>query len=251
MIKIFSLFYEGKYSPDYVTKLYRGLKRNIKVPFKYIVYSDSRDIECDEIIPIYKNKKIKEHWYKLRFFDSEFTGPGEIIVLDIDQIILKDITEMVVWPVKHKELISYESWWNNSPVSINGGWYKFQAGSFDYIWQKYIKDPLYWSEYYYNRSIVHFKYFGEQNFVEENVWDAGVGKQAGLISHYPGEWVGKWTHNFDQNLTYQQLYRKKFNEEFMIIGDEINPKLKIVHFANPDNSIHQNKYHWVNEYWNA
>ena len=37
MIKIFSLFYEGKYSPDYVTKLYRGLKRNIKVPFKYIV----------------------------------------------------------------------------------------------------------------------------------------------------------------------------------------------------------------------
>lgn len=245
MIKIFSLFYTGKYSPDYVTKLYRGLKRNIKVPFKYHVYSDTNDIECDEIIPLRKNKHIKAHWHKLKFFDSLFTGAGEIIVLDIDQIILKDITEMVIWPVKSKNLLSYESWWNNDPVSINGGWYKFNAGDFDYVWEKYISDPDYWQNYFYERCIVHFKYFGEQNFVEKCLFE-----KRGNVITYPGEWVGKWTHNFDQNLAYQQLYRKKFNQDYMILGDDVNPKLKIVHFANPDNSIHQNKYNWVDEYWN-
>lgn len=246
MIKIFSLFYKGKYSPDYVTKLYRSLKKNVKVPFKYHVYSDTNDIECDEVIPLRKNKDIKAHWHKLKFFDSVFTGMGEIIVLDIDQIILQDITSMVSWPVKNKRLISYESWWNNEPISINGGWYKFNAGDHDEVWAKYISNPVYWQNYYYNRSIVHFKYFGEQNFVEQTVVE-----NRGIIEHYPGEWIGKWTHNFDQNLCYQQLYRKKFKQEYMIMGDDINSKLKMIHFANPDNSIHQNNYRWVKDYWNA
>ena len=245
MIKIFSLFYKGKYSTDYVSKLYRGLKRNIKVPFKYYVYSDTNDIDCDEIIQLRKDKKIKAHWHKLKFFDSLFTGTGQIIVLDIDQIILNDITEMVVWPVNENELVSYESWWNKDPIRLNGGWYKFNSGDFDYIWLKYKSDPEYWQNYFYNQCIVHFKYFGEQNFVQKCLHEQG-----GKLTTYPGEWIGKWTHNFDQNLSYQQLYRKKFKQEYMILGDEINPKLKIVHFANPDNSIHQNNYNWVREYWN-
>jgi len=246
MIKIYCLYYEGKYTPDYVTKLYHSLRRNCKVDFTFHCYSDS-NVEADEVIPLNRTGLIAEHWHKLRFFDKSFTGEGDIIVMDIDQVIVSDITEMINWPIQEDELVSYSKWWNlDNKVKINGGWYKFKAGSLDFIWKKYLSDPAYWQQYYYNKIIVDYKFFGEQNFVQDTCIE-----NAAKITHMPGEWVGKWTHNFQQNLSYQLMYKETFDEEFMIMGDEINPKLKIVHFANPDNSIHQNNYNWVRDNWYA
>mgnify|MGYP003311823740 CR=1 FL=1 len=105
MIKIYCLYYEGKYTTDYISRLYRGLKRNSKVDFKFICLSDS-DVEADEVIPLEKESIIAEHWHKLRFFDKEFTGEGDIVVMDIDQIIISDITDMIGWPVQENELVS-------------------------------------------------------------------------------------------------------------------------------------------------
>ena len=117
MIKIYCLYYEGKYTTDYISKLYRGLKRNCKVDFKFICLSDS-DVEADEVIPLDKESIIAEHWHKLRFFDKEFTGEGDIIVMDIDQIIVSDITEMIDWNVKENELVSYRKWWSKNRDSL-------------------------------------------------------------------------------------------------------------------------------------
>ena len=50
MIKIFTVYFEGKYRPDYVTKLYRSLKRNCKVPFEFICLSDTKEVEADKVI---------------------------------------------------------------------------------------------------------------------------------------------------------------------------------------------------------
>ena len=46
MIKIFTVYFEGKYRPDYVTKLYHSLKRNCKVPFEFICLSDTKEVEA-------------------------------------------------------------------------------------------------------------------------------------------------------------------------------------------------------------
>ena len=69
MIKIFTVYFEGKYRPDYVTKLYHSLKRNCKLPFEFICLSDT-DVEADVILPYNKHSDIKLHWHKLKFFSS-------------------------------------------------------------------------------------------------------------------------------------------------------------------------------------
>ena len=246
MIKIFCLYYEGKYNTDYVANLYNSLKKHCDVDFEFVCYSDS-DVLADKVIPLKQNGIIKEHWYKLHFFDKNFTGEGDIIVMDIDQLIVSNITEMINWPVEENELVSYKKWWNKSPhTTINGGWYKFKAGSLDFVWKKYLINPVKWQEHYYKNMVVHFKYFGEQNFVEDTCREEGA-----KITHMPGEWVGKWTKDFERNLTYQELYRDSFNEQFQVMGDEINPKLKIIHFSNPDNKIDVNYYNWVRKHWHA
>ena len=245
VIKIFCLYFEGKYSPDYIEKLYNGLKRNCTVPFEFICYSDT-DVVADKVIPLPKDTKIKQHWHKLKFFDKSFTGAGDVIVMDIDQVIISDITEMVNWPVKEKELVSYKKWWSYSldALPINGGWYKFKAGSLQHIWDKYNSDPEYWQMYYYKNSIVHHKYFGEQNFVVESCLENDI-----KITTMPGEWVAKYEKNKKLNTTYNLMYCETFDQDFMILGEELNENIKIVHFANFDNNIHDHPDEWIKDYW--
>ena len=86
------------YTPDYIEKLYNGLKANYKGEFEFVCYSDNPNVKADRVIPLPKNTEVKRHWHKLQFFDEEFIGDGDIIVLDIDQVIVSDITKMIDYP---------------------------------------------------------------------------------------------------------------------------------------------------------
>lgn len=242
MIKIFCLYYEGKYTKDYVDKLYRGIKRNCKVPFRFYAYSDT-PVMCDHMIML--RDTLPGHWHKIKFFDKKFTGEGDIIVMDIDQVIVGDITEMIEYPVGNNELVSYDKWWTDDrATTINGGWYKFKAGDFQCVWDKYIENPDKWSNHYFETGVVHYRLFGEQNFVEDTIRENG-----GKVTTMPGEWVCKLTHDEDNNEKIQRRYVKKFGEHYLILGDEFNPKVKIVHFANPNNDVHNSKHKWLKDFW--
>ena len=253
MIKIFCLYFQAldevykkpMYSPDYVEKLYNGFKKHCKVDFEFICYSDT-PVKADKVIPLPKDSNIKRHWHKLKFFDKEFTGEGDIIVLDIDQVIVNDITEMVNYPVSDNELVSYEKWWttNKENIPINGGWYKFKAGSLKFVHDKYMKNPEKWQTHYFNNRTVHYKYYGEQNFV----YDTCVENDT-KITRMPGKWISKYDKDPDKNLRYNKMYMDSFDEPYMILGEGVNENIKIVHFANVWNNIHDNKEAWVKDNW--
>lgn len=245
MIKIYCLYFEGKYSTDYISKLHKGLKKNCTVPIEFICYSDSA-VDADQVIFLPKNSPIQQHWHKLSFFDYNFTGEGDIIVMDIDQVIVNDITPMIEYPVEEGELVSYHKWWSRSPTSlpINGGWYKFKAGSLQCVWDKYNSDPEKWQLHYYNNGTVHYKYFGEQDFVYHTCVENDV-----KITQMPGQWVAKYDNDINLNTRYNVMYAERFNEDFMILGEELNENIRIVHFANFDNTIHEHPDEWIKEHW--
>ena len=70
MLKICTVYFDGIYTPDYVSKLYRSLKRNSTIPFEFICLSDT-DVEADLVLPL-KHNSIKKHWHKLKFFSPQF-----------------------------------------------------------------------------------------------------------------------------------------------------------------------------------
>ena len=99
MLKICTIYFDGIYTPDYVSKLYRSLKRNSKVPFEFICLSDT-DVEADLVLPL-KHDKIKKHWHKLKFFSPQFAyqqPDDDIIVMDIDQVIVGNVDELLNYP---------------------------------------------------------------------------------------------------------------------------------------------------------
>ena len=257
MIKIFTVYFKGKYEPKYVTNLYRALKKYYSGQFEFTCYSDTDEIEADRVIKLPENSEIKLHWHKLKFFSPLFGNqkPGdEIIVLDIDQIIVNNIDEMINWPVGENELISYKKWWKTgdtnkgNTVKLNGGWYKFKSGSLKCVWDKFSQSPKSiekWQTHYFNNGTVHFKYYGEQNFVEDTCVENNI-----KITHMPGEWICKYTNDKDSNLMYSQKYMQLFNQDHMILYKP-NSVLKIVHFAGAklNDTIHDCTDNWIKDYW--
>ena len=151
MLKICTVYFEGLYKPEHVSKLYRSLKENSTVPFEFICLSDT-DVEADVVLPYNHHSNIKKHWHKLKDFSPQFAyqNPGDdIIIMDIDQQIVGNVDEILDYPVEEGELLTYDSWWNVKTnkfadrviIPINGGFYKFKSGSFKYIWDDFSLNP--------------------------------------------------------------------------------------------------------------
>lgn len=245
-IKICTLYFEGKYTPDYVEKLYNSLKRNCTLPFEFICYSDNPNVKADVVIPLIKHSGIKKHWYKLTYFNSLFANqkPGdEVIIMDIDQVIVNNIDDMIGYPVADNELVSYNKWWGGKP-KLNGGFLKFKSGSrCQIIWDTFIRAPEDWQLHYYKKGTVHYKYYGEQNYVDWKLFEKGI-----KIIQTPKEWLGKYTNKISDMIEMNKLYSKLFNTNYMIL-DEVNKKIKVVHMNGINNSIHKYSNKFIQEYW--
>jgi len=44
------------------------------------------------------------------------------------------------------------------------------------------------------------------------------------------------------------MYAEKFEQDYMVL-DGPNENIKILHFANPDSTIHDCSEDWIKEYW--
>jgi hypothetical protein len=244
-IKICTVYFKGKYTPDYVEKLYNSLKRNCTLPFEFICYSDNPNVKADKIIPLPKHSNIKYHWHKLSYFSPLFgyqKSGDEIIIMDIDQIIVNNVDKLISYPVNDNELISYDNWWGGE-LKLNGGFYKFKSGKCKVIWDTFIQAPEDWQLEWYKKGVVHYKYFGEQNFVD---WMCEKNKIK--ITLMPPEWICKLTNKEKEDLQNNFTYMDKFNKDYMIL-DKPHPDIKIIHFANPKTTIHNSKYEWIKDYW--
>ena len=227
MLKICTVFFEGLYHPNAVSNLYRSLKENSSVPFEFICLAD-RGVDADVVLPYNKHSNIKLHWHKLKFFSPQFAyqKPGDdIIIMDIDQKIVGNVDDLLGHPVSENELVTYGQWWENK-LGINGGFYKFKSGSLKFVWDDFALNPEYWQLHFYDNGTVHYKYYGEQNYVKLKVLE-----HKAKLTKTPSEWIAKYTDDYTENLKLNQMYMQKFDTDFMILDKEINKKLKVVHFT--------------------
>ena len=246
MLKICTVYFKGYYTPDYVSKFYRSLKRNLTIPFEFICLSDTKDIEADVVLPYNHHDKVKKHWHKLKFFSPQFAyqEPGDdIVIMDIDQVILGNVDDLIGYPVNHNELITYGVWWK-SLLGTNGGFYKFKSGSLSYVWDDFALNPEYWQLHYYNIGDVHYKYYGEQNYVN---WK--IHQHHTKLIKTPEQWIFKYSSDFEENINLHKLYREKFvpTKDFLL-GDN-NKKVKIVHFTGPGKTIHEHEAKFIKDNW--
>ena len=235
MLKICTVFFEGLYHPNAVSNLYRSLKENSSVPFEFICLAD-RGVDADVVLPYNKHSNIKLHWHKLKFFSPQFAyqKPGDdIIIMDIDQKIVGNVDDLLGHPVSENELVTYGQWWENK-LGINGGFYKFKSGSLKFVWDDFALNPEYWQLHFYDNGTVHYKYYGEQNYVKLKVLE-----HKAKLTKTPSEWIAKYTDAYTENLKLNQMYMQKFDTDYMILDNQVNEKLKVIHYAGPGRKINE------------
>ena len=235
MLKICTVFFEGLYHPNAVSNLYRSLKENSSVPFEFICLAD-RGVDADVVLPYNKHSNIKLHWHKLKFFSRQFAyqKPGDdIIIMDIDQKIVGNVDDLLAHPVSENELVTYGQWWENK-LGINGGFYKFKSGSLKFVWDDFALNPEYWQLHFYDNGTVHYKYYGEQNYVKLKVLE-----HKAKLTKTPSEWIAKYTDDYTENLKLNQMYMQKFDTDYMILDNQVNEKLKVIHYAGPGRKINE------------
>ena len=235
MLKICTVFFEGLYHPNAVSNLYGSLKENSSVPFEFICLAD-RGVDADVVLPYNKHSNIKLHWHKLKFFSPQFAyqKPGDdIIIMDIDQKIVGNVDDLLGHPVSENELVTYGQWWENK-LGINGGFYKFKSGSLKFVWDDFALNPEYWQLHFYDNGTVHYKYYGEQNYVKLKVLE-----HKAKLTKTPSEWIAKYTDDYTENLKLNQMYMQKFDTDYMILDNQVNEKLKVIHYAGPGRKINE------------
>src|SRR5688500_8407001 len=88
------------YTAQHVNALYRAVKANLSIPHRFIcLANDPRGIEC-ETMPVWPAIRVNGEdscYRKIRAFDGDFQRSigDRVLCLDLDAVILKDITPLI------------------------------------------------------------------------------------------------------------------------------------------------------------
>ena len=138
------------YSADYVNKLYRAVCRNTTRDFDFTCYTDDRS-GIDGAIRRMElpRKDLLGWWHKLFLFSPEFVtmvGPGQVLYLDLDTIIVGNIDEFLDFESIDAPLAILRDMgsWQTSKAPANCNWgsaiMSWQVGWGYRIWKSFTRD---------------------------------------------------------------------------------------------------------------
>tara|TARA_B100000131_G_scaffold321686_1_gene373256 strand:+ start:24370 stop:25041 length:672 start_codon:yes stop_codon:yes gene_type:complete len=179
--------------------------------------------------------RVKLQWNKMYPMSLDIDEP--ICVIDIDIQLINNYWELINYPIKKGEFIAIPSWWKDSTnYNINGGFFKYYPKDCKYIYDKFMKDPLYWQEYYIKNGTTKGPVNGEQYFVEDSV------NEKLKLKLVPHSWITRWSNSYnmtdwqfeDWKFEITQKYKKVSNNEYLWLG-EFHPDIKLIHYTHAHN----------------
>ena len=246
MIHILTLKIGDKYSSQYINNLYRGIKKNTTVDFKMYCYTeDPKDIVDDvEIIELTNPNLLKLQWHKIQFHSKNFAGiknEERCLILDIDWIITGNLDDILSFDIKSGSFGCFERWWSNRLewCSINGGFQMYRMGDTEYLHRIFFADPEYWQERFIKLGEAEPPVNGEQNFIDliigpERYW-------------FPKQWFAKYHEPEMEKI--RKNWKKRVSPNPLLIHDEWDDEIKMIHFSNAENIIENSSESWIEDFW--
>ena len=222
-MKVFAVNIGTKYGPEYTDYIKRKLSR-------YDV----------QIINEPYDSQVVLQWNKMYPMSLDIDEP--VCVIDVDILLTNNYYELFEHPIKRGQFVALGSWWNND-LNINGGFFKYYPKDCGYIFDKFMSDPQYWMRHYIDKGVTIGPVNGEQFFVKE-----AVEERLELV-RTPEAWCTRWmstdinvTSVFNKSsrwhLDATSLYREATGNNYIYLGGEFHPDIKLVHFNHDMNKPH-------------
>ena len=225
-MKIVAIRVGDKYGPEYETYLQEKLPQH-----EFIWVREPYD------------KRVTLQWNKMWAMQMDIDEP--ICVIDIDILLVNDYNKLFDYPVKKGQFLAIPGWWRDTSGKkhkINGGFFKYYPKDCKYIYDRFMQQPIYWQKYYISKGIAKGPVNGEQYFVEDSVRE-----RLELIT-VPESWVTRWcakedigVKNFDLvewKTKIQRQYYEVTGNDYIYMGGEFHPDIKMVHFTHATNKPH-------------
>lgn len=141
-----------EYNPTHVNALWRACADNIKVPHRFVAYTDSpAGIECERR-PSFPDIRITRPdgrtengcYQRLRMYDPEVQASldaDHVLILDLDTVLLNDCTDLIAECMGHDFTALRGSPWPNGHLCAwyNGSFQMCRAGARPQFWHSF--DP--------------------------------------------------------------------------------------------------------------
>jgi hypothetical protein len=173
-------------------------------------------------------------WNKMIAMNDDSDEP--VAVLDIDKIFINDYKEALDYSIKPGEFLAAPYWWGNGRIPMSGGFYKFYPKDCKYIYNNYINNIDYYTNYYIKNGYTTGPVNGEFLYVHYMLQ-----RELKLIT-LPDAWVTRWTsEEFDLSGEHRSDLKHRYRTATgnYLYKDEFNPMIKIVHFTNSLNKPHE------------
>ena len=201
-----------KYNHTYVNKLHNMTKRHMTLPFNFACITENSDsLNPDiKIIPLPRSKNLSGWWYKPWVFSKDLPLEGEILFLDLDIVIIKNIDSL--WEFNNSSFSIIRDF-NRSTIKdwakFNSSIFKFPKGSYSYVWDNFIKD-----------TSVMRKLHGDQDWIFSQV--------RSNFQFWPDEWIQsyKWEVRNRQDVIKDGI-KRRFKD---IANPIIKPETKVLVF---------------------
>jgi len=171
-------------------------------------------------------------WNKMQVFGMDIDEP--VIVMDIDKLLINDYDEVINYPCARGDFVSIPYWWNfnGTPFKMSGGSYKFWPSTTRHIYEKFISDIPYYTNYYIKAGLTIGPVNGEFMFVQDSLYGMNV-------KLMPDAWFTRWIS--DPDISTQQIEDKYLDITGNVLydGHDFHRDIKLVHFTRSTNKPHE------------
>lgn len=236
MIDVFCVRIGNKYGPEYETYLESKLNHTAKLHWIREPFADGIQLQWNKMLPM----------------SLQINKP--IVVMDIDVILTNDYEELFNYPCARQEFVAMPDWWNigheAKGYTLNGGFFKYWPADTRYIFDKFMQDPTSWQRHYIENGTTTGPVNGEQYFVEDSI------RSRLDLKLMPKAWFTRWCsddiHKMDlvdsddwpvkaekwqAHMT--KRYREATGNNYIYLGEEFHPDIKMVHFTSFMNKPHE------------
>lgn len=171
MVNIVCLKWGTKYGPEYVNKLYAGVKRNTTKKFKFWCFTeDAIGIDKEiNVVPLVYADRLDIWWNKIYLFSDNIPIPKneQIFYVDLDTLIVGNIDLLLNEEInKIVVLRDFYRGLAKTATAMGSGLMSWKNGHYTRIWDEFIKDP--------QDAILRCRPHGDQRWLElvlDGAWD--------------------------------------------------------------------------------
>jgi len=138
MYNVVCLKWGTKFSPEYVNRLFYGVRRNTTVDFKFHCFTEDAEGLNPEIqIHPLPHTDIEGWWQKLYLFSDEIDIEGRMLFIDLDTLITRNIDHYVT---HNKGFTVMQDIWQKGN-NVGSAVMSFEVGKHKHIWESFKRDP--------------------------------------------------------------------------------------------------------------